>query len=318
MAFRILSMVSLILSLALYGRAGEERVVLKTSTGEIQGWLMMPEESDVSDVALIVGGSGPVDHDGNVPGMAGNSYRFLAADLARAGIASLRFDKRGVATSSAAALSESELRFEHYIDDVRAWVTWLRREERFRRIFLIGHSEGAQIVTEVGADDPPVAGVILIAGMGRALDEVIHAQLAAQQAPPDLIRQADAILDSLQAGRQVQHVPPLLFSLFRPSVQSYMISWLRHDPLQAISRLRIPALVIQGDTDIQVGLEDADNLAGANELATKAVIAGMNHVLKACPSKEMSAQLATYHDPDMPNHPDLIETVLSFFEKSDD
>ncbi len=294
--------------------AGEERVVLETPAGEIHGWLTIPDGQTDSVVVLIVGGSGPVDHDGNAPGMVSNSYRFLAADLARAGIASLRFDKRGVAASSAAAPSESGLRFDHYIDDVRAWISFLAGQDRFRRIFLAGHSEGALIVTEAAADDPEVAGAILIAGTGRPLAEVIHAQLAAQL-PPDLLRQADAILDSLQTGRRVTDVPQLLYALFRPSVQPYMISWMRCDPVRSVARLQIPVLVVQGSTDIQVGVEDAENLASASLRGVKSVIEGMNHVMKACASTEMSVQLATYFDPDKPNHPELARTIVAFIEK---
>lgn len=311
---KICCIVSFLLAVVSVCRAGEERMVLKTATGDIYGWLMMPEGVDSVDVVLIAGGSGPTDHDGNAPGMANNALRFLAADLAEAGIASLRFDKRGVAVSSAAGPSESDLRFGHYIDDVRGWIALLDEDSRFRHIFLAGHSEGAQIVAEAAADDSRVAGVILIAGMGRPAGSVIREQLAAR-APSVLVREADAILDSLEAGRTVAKVSAPLYGLFRPDVQPYMISWLQYDPLRAVARLRVPVLVVQGDTDIQVGSEDAGMLAGANSRARRVVIGGMNHVLKLCKTKDMSVQAATYYDPDRPNHPELAEAVVSFISE---
>ena len=315
MVRRICCIIILFLFVSFPCRSGEERVVLHTPTGDIQGWLLSPEKPADSTVVLIVGGSGPVDHDGNAPGMVNNAYRFLATDLARAGIASLRFDKRGIASSAAAAMSESTLRFEHYIDDVRSWIAFLRKQDRFRRIFLIGHSEGAQIATEVGADDPKIDGVVLIAGMGRSAAEVIHSQLATQL-PEEFLQKADAILDSLQIGKQVADVPSLLYSLFRPSVQPYMISWMSHDPICAMARLEMPVLILQGDTDIQVGPEDASLLADANRNARKVTISGMNHVMKPCASTESAHQRATYFDPDLPNHPELASAVISFISDS--
>ena len=75
-------------------------------------------------------------------------------------------------------------------------------------------------------------------------------------------------------------IPPFLMSLFRPSVQPYMISWMKYDPVIEIAKLSIPSLIIQGTTDIQISVEDANLLAEANSFSELVVIDGMNHILK--------------------------------------
>ncbi|WP_419536539.1 hypothetical protein [Endozoicomonas sp.] len=84
----------------------------------------------------------------------------------------------------------------------------------------------------------------------------------------------------------------MLNSLFRPSVQPYMISWVQYDPAIEVAKLKIPTLIIQGSTDLQVGIHDAEFLATASPKAQKVIIQGMNHVLKDS-ATEASVNLET-------------------------
>lgn len=106
-----------------------EPAVLDTPGGKLRGTLEVPARGRAPyPVALIIPGSGPTDRNGNslaLPG-ANNSLKYLAEGLAAAGIASLRFDKRGVAESVMAAKSESDLRFDIYIEDAVRWGQRLR------------------------------------------------------------------------------------------------------------------------------------------------------------------------------------------------
>ena len=77
--------------------------------------------------------------------MKNNSLKLLGQALASKGIAALRYDKRGIAESAAAALREEDLRFETYVADAVQWINWLRRDPRFFRVGVIGHSEGSLI-----------------------------------------------------------------------------------------------------------------------------------------------------------------------------
>ena len=79
--------------------AQEENIVLKTPTGDIDGTLMLPEIKQNIPVVLIIAGSGPTDRNGNNESMENNAYKYLAEALSKNGIASVRYDKRGIARS---------------------------------------------------------------------------------------------------------------------------------------------------------------------------------------------------------------------------
>lgn len=292
---------------AAFGQS-EKIVSLKTATGEIEGTLMMPEASLPVPVALIIAGSGPTDRDGNNPMMKNNSLKMLAAELAKKGIASLRYDKRGIAASQKAGMQESELRFSMYISDAADWVQLLSENEDFSRIVVVGHSEGS-LIGMVVAQDHKVAGFVSVAGAGQSADLVIREQLKDQ--PPFVLEQSMPILNELVKGNTVENVPQMLFSLFRPSVQPYMISWFKYDPQVELRKLRKPVLIVQGTTDIQVHVEDAKKLEAAKPDAKMVLIEGMNHVLKNAEAERMK-NFQTYNQPDLPLNENLVKAIVSF------
>jgi pimeloyl-ACP methyl ester carboxylesterase len=292
--------------------ASSDTLTLDTPTGKIAGTLLVPAgTTGPVPVVVIIAGSGPTDRDGNsrlLPG-ANNSLKLLAEGLAARGIASLRYDKRGVAASATAMVSEANLRFDMYADDAAAWIRRLRSDSRFSTITVVGHSEGSllgMLATQRGAAD----GYVSIAGAGRAADKILREQLA-RQLPPDLLSFSNTALDALLAGRTVDSVPPVLASLFRPSVQPYMISWLRVDPQVEITHLGVPALIAQGTLDAQVPVGDAQLLAKAEPKAKLLMIDGMNHVFKRA-APDQAAQQASYSDPNLPVAPELIDGIASF------
>lgn len=235
-------------------------LVLHTATGDIMGTLTLPKVGKKHPVTLIHSGSGPTDRNGNNPVMQNNGLQMLAHALGEAGIAVVRFDKRGVAASKAAAKSEADLRFDDYVQDAKAWLELLRKDSRFTQLYVIGHSEGSLIgmLAAAGKADAFVS----LAGPGRPAVVVLKEQFAAQ--PPMVKDAAYPILDSLAGGKTVSQVPPYLLSIFRASVQPYMVSWFKYDPAKEMAKLNIPILVVQGTTDMQVSMEDAVLLQKAN------------------------------------------------------
>jgi uncharacterized protein len=122
-------------------------------------------------------------------------------------------------------------------------------------------------------------------------------------------------IDSLKNGLLLQNVNPILNSLFRPSVQPYLISWFKYDPVAEIAKLKIPILIIQGETDIQVSVNEANKLFGAAKSSTQKLIQNMNHVLKNIETLEMNAQMKTYNDPYQPINSELIKEIVKFIKK---
>jgi hypothetical protein len=288
-----------------------DTLTLTTPTGSLAGTLLVPSGKGPFPLVVFIAGSGPTDRDGNSPLLPGknNATMMLAEGLANNGIASLRYDKRGVGASRTAVAREDDMRFPMGADDAVAWVNKLRADPRFSTITIGGHSEGS-LLGMLAAQHAPIDGYVSIAGAGRAADKVLREQLS-KQLPPPLLAEANAALDTLVAGHMVAAPPQALALLFRPSVQPYMISWLNVDPQAEIAKLTIPVLIIQGSFDMQVSVSDAQLLAKAQPKAKLDVIDGMNHVFKKVAS-DAATQQKSYTDPTLPVAPELVDAVSSF------
>ena len=302
---------NIIIVFAFEAYAQEEVVVLETGTGTIEGTLLVPPTKRKLAVALIIAGSGPTDRDGNNSQMKNNSLKMLADGLAVNGIASLRYDKRGVGASKEAAKSEVELRFEDYINDAKLWADLLVEDKRFKKIIIIGHSEGS-LIGMIASQQESVNKFVSLAGVGRPAGEIIREQLSAQ--PAIVIGMSEPILKSLENGETIEGVPVGLYSLFRPSVQPYMISWFRYDPQKEIAKLNIPILIVQGTTDIQVTEYDAELLVNGNPKAKRSTFEGMNHILKEA-DLDTEKNIETYNNPDLPLAKGLMPEIVSFINE---
>jgi pimeloyl-ACP methyl ester carboxylesterase len=303
----------------------EEAVKLATPTGNLYGTLLSPKSKNRVPVVLIIAGSGPTDRDGNSPLLKGpnDSLKLLAHGLAAHGIASLRYDKRGIgesgremvlaAKNSNKLLREEDFRFDSFIDDAVLWGEKLRGDKRFSGVTIVGHSEGS-LIGMVAARRMRADGFVSIAGAGRPAQQILVEQLKLQLTP-ELLKQAEEILNLLAVGKTISSVPPALNLLFRPSVQPYMISWLRYNPAKEIAALTMPALIIQGTTDVQISVEDAKHLATARPTAKLLIIEGMNHILKQV-LRDAEKQVASYSDPTLPVIPSLINEISRFVGKA--
>lgn len=288
----------------------ESNITLHTESGDLQGTLAVPHTSAKVPLAIIIQGSGPTDRNGNTPIGTNNSLKMLAQTLGDKKIASLRFDKRGIAQSKDAAKDESEMRFEDNAADVSLWIELLRKDERFGKITLIGHSEGS-LVALLAAKHADA--YISLAGAGRPIDIILKEQL--DNIPEDMKAGAFTVIDSLKMGHMVNKYDPRLFSIFRPSVQPYMISWIKYDPAREISNLKLPALIIQGTKDLQVGIVDAKLLSQAKPNARYVLIQNMNHVLKDITSDDRNDNYKSYNDPVLPLDKTLVKEIQKFIKK---
>lgn len=302
----IISAAIFLLSLKAWGI--EQRAQLETATGTLHGTFDLPNGTAPCPVVVIIAGSGPTDRDGNQALMKNDSLKLLGQALATRGIAALRYDKRGIAESAAAAPREEDLRFEAYAADVAQWVSWLRQHPRFLRVALIGHSEGS-LIGMLAAKQTKVDAFVSLAGSSRTASALIRDQLNTKLAPA-LKAKSGEILDELVAGRTVTEVPKELTALYRPSVQPYLISWFKYDPVREIAALEVPVLVVQGTADLQISVDDAKKLAAAKKGAQLRLIDGMNHVLKH--ATLLAEQRAAYTDPSLPIKSEAVEEIIAF------
>ena len=280
--------------------------------GTLSGTLFTPRGITKPSVVLIIAGSGPTDRNGNSTMIKGknNSLLQLADSLANYGIASLRYDKKGVGKSQIRGLKEESMRFDDGANDALACINWLR-EKGFKKIYIAGHSEGS-LIGLVAAQQTKLKGFISLAGAGRPIDQVLREQFMAGGGPDSIKLLANRYLDTLLAGQRIAKPNPLLFSIFRPSVQPYMISWLRYDPGKLLQTLRCPVLLAQGNKDIQVQVADALLLQKAKPSARLAVLENMNHIFKIVTSNNPADNIKTYSDPALPIASSLVQEIIKF------
>lgn len=280
----------------------------------LRGTLLTPADVDRPPVALIIAGSGPTDRDGNSPLLPGknNSLKMLAEGLADRGIASLRYDKRGIAGSTLGVTGEQDLTFATFADDAVAWGQQLAEDGRFSELVIIGHSEGG-LIGMLAAQRLEPAKLVSIAGLGRPAGMVLREQLG-RQISGEMFATADSIIRVLERGARVDSVPEMLMVLFRPSVQPYLASFLRVTPAAELARVTAPVLVIHGSTDAQIARTDAETLAAASPGVTLRIFEGMNHVLKPAPAG-LAQQAAAYTDSTIALAPGLVDTVAAFIRR---
>ncbi|CAC9974228.1 alpha/beta hydrolase [Flavobacterium panici] len=288
----------------------ETPAVLKINNDQIFGTLTVPDGVKKCPVALIIAGSGPTDRDGNNSMMKNNSLKMLAEELAKNGIASLRFDKRGIGESKKSAVAESSLVFENYTEDVKSWINYLKQDKRFTQLTVIGHSEGSLIGMIASAKANKF---VSIAGAGESADKLIKTQIASKS-NKQIEDMTFPIIDSLKAGNKVNKVDPLLNSLFRASIQPYLISWFKYDPQTEIKKLTIPVLIIQGNNDLQVSVKDAENLSKAKANSELVIVDKMNHIMKIIDG-DQKANMESYNNETLPISETLVHKIVSFIKK---
>ena len=310
-----LPIMAIVLASAAHAQEGskgvEREVTVDGGAAPLYGSLLTPRGGRPGAAVLLIAGSGPIDRDGNstVPGVKPANLKLIAEGLAAAGITSLRYDKRAIAKSAPAAVREADLRFTTAVDDAVLFARLLKSQPGVRCVILLGHSEGA-LIAALAAQKMDVCGVVEVSGPGRPLGIVIREQIAAQTLPPGLKAQIDAGLGELEHGREIANIPGLE-ALFRPSVQPYLISQLSIDPAKALAMVKAPVLILQGDNDLQVTVQDARLLAAAKPQAKLVIAPGVNHVLKSAPPNR-ARNIAAYADPNLPLAPGIMPPILAF------
>jgi len=290
----------------------ESPILLKTLTGTISGTVAVPTNvQGKMPVVLIIAGSGATDRNGNNPqaNLNTNTYKQIAESLAKNGIASLRYDKRLVGQSMGNQKEES-LRFDDYTDDAIGFINLLKADNRFSKVIVLGHSEGSLVgILASGSSEGNVNGFISVAGAGDPAEKILKEQMKSQ--PSYMADALNKMMDSLRMGKLQKKVDPVLYSIARPSIQMFLMSWCRFDPAREIKKLKIPILIVQGTTDLQINVSNAEKLKKGN--ATVAIIPGMNHILKEAP-EDRQQNLATYSKPDLPLKPEFVTSVVGFIK----
>ena len=284
-----------------------------TLSGTISGSLVMPKNVNGKiPIVLIIADAGPTDRDGNnaKTGVTANTYLLLANELGKKGIASVRYDKRLVGESKSST-KESQLHFEDYDDDGVVIVNKLTDDERFSKIVIFGHGEGA-LVGMIVAYENPVTALILAEGEAEKAETLLFNDMKPKS--KFLNDEFKTIMDTLKKGKTYADVDPGLYFIIGPSKQNFVMSWCRYDPIRIIKKTKQPIMIVQGTTDLQITPDNGAKLKKAKSDAILLSVAGMNHVLKDAPA-DPDKNAATFSNPDLPIKPELITGIVEFINK---
>lgn len=277
-----------------------EREVTVGGGGEwpLPGTLTVPVGAGPFPAIVLVHGSGPNDRDESIG--ANKTFKDLALGLASRGVAVLRYEKRTkVYGAKVAALKQFTVK-EETIDDALAAVALLRKEPSIdpARVFVLGHSLGGMVAPRIGAADPKIAGLIVMAGAARSLDQAIYEQYqylfaadgtitADEQKLIDDARKTIAEVAKLTpedapAGRMISGAPA-----------SYWLDLRGYDPPAAAARLPQRMLILQGARDYQVTVAEFEKWKAA--LARKSNVEfhlypSLNHLFLPGTGKSLPAE----------------------------
>lgn len=274
-----------------------EEVTFQNGEQKLAGTLTVPKGAGAPHPAVvIITGSGGQDRDGTA---VANLYRLIAERLSSNGVAVLRADDRGVGKSKPLTKGNA---YRDLIADTRAAFEYLltRGEIDKNRVGLVGHSEGAETALILAAEDARVAAVALLAGTSEPVDRVLVEQSlyqAAQQGavdPTDRTKFPAVVRQLMELFEKAKSAP-------KPAAGADELAWFRehaaHDPLADARRVRVPALVANGERDALVLPHHALALAGAmgeagNRRVTLRIFRDLTHVFTPASGGESAGEVS--------------------------
>ena len=277
----------------------------------LSGTLTMPAHSNAKiPLVIIIAGSGPTDRNCNGQGFKSDAYKKMATQFALNGIATYRYDKRGIGKSVVENFKEEDVNFEVMIDDAKAIIAHFEADTRFSKIAIAGHSEGSLVGMMAVRENQKY---ISIAGSGFPISEILKEQLKDKLGPMKNVVYAK--IDSLQQGKNVANDLMGLESLFRPSVQPFLKSWMALNPTKEIKKLKCPILIVNGTQDLQVDEKNALALNKANPNSKLVLIPNMNHLLTEIASEKAEDNYASYQNPTLPISKKMMDEIKLFMLK---
>lgn len=282
------------------GSFAEVSVTVGTGTWELPGTLTLPADAGPFPGVVLVHGSGPHDRDSTVG--ANKPFRDLAQGLAAKGIIVLRYDKRS--RTHAQRIIDTLSQFtpdQETVDDAVAAVALMRElpDVRSDRVFVLGHSFGGMMAPRIAKRLPSLAGLIIMAGNTRPIPEMLLEQVAAQlnadgylngteQAQLNALRQQVAQVDDPQLTPET---PGILLG----AGARYWLDLRDYHPEQVATQLTQPILILQGERDYQVTMEDFNGwkrtLAGRSDVTFKSYPT-LNHLFVEGAGKSSPAEYA--------------------------
>jgi alpha-beta hydrolase superfamily lysophospholipase len=280
--------------------ATEHDISFPSGSLTLAGTVMLPKAQGTFPGVLLIPGSGQVDRNENAKKLAINALREIATDLANKGIASLRYDKRGIGASQGDFWITG---FYDNVSDASAALHFFKSYEQVRpdQVFVLGHSEGAVITTRLGATDTEVAGVILLAGTAQPGEAVMVWQgekvVKAMHGLNGFLINALHIDVQKAQRKQFEKIKRSTKDWYRMQLiaklnAKWMREFLEYNPADDLPKIQAPVLAITGSKDIQVDPSDLKRMAGLVTSEFEAhEVPDLTHMLRAEPGEPT---LSTY------------------------
>jgi uncharacterized protein len=272
---------------------------LPTQAGGLAGTLTLPDGDGPFPAVLLASGSGPLDRDSNDKRVRFEVARQVAHALAEGGLASLRYDKRGVGASPG---DWRTVGFTDNIDDLATALDALRARPEVDggRVVVAGHSEGALLAAAPAARGAPVAGAVLLSMSATPGEQLLRWQ--ARQIAPTLPRPVRLIMRLLRVDLEKKvaanhaRIKATTTDVARIGLQRLNARWTRefmaHDPREDLRRIAVPVLALTGAKDLQVPPGDLDVIAGLVPAeVTVRRVPDLTHTLRRQPGR---ASLSAY------------------------
>ena len=272
----------------------------------IYGSIVEPKSISNSSLVIFIGGSGPIDRDGNQSFMKCDMFKKLAYSLSKKGISSFRYDKR-VVTQIRKGKLDKKITFNDFVSDAIAIIDFF--ESKYNSIVIAGHSQGSLV--GLLSIKEGVSGFISLSGAGRTIDMVIEDQIS--KTAPMLLEDTKKIFKILRSGKITEDFPLPLYSLFNIEIQPFLISWMQYDPKKIIAKIPIPSLIINGDNDLQVDEKEAKLLYNSAQNSEILIVKNMNHVLVEIEGDELK-NVKSYNNPELKISEIVIEKIVEFIE----
>ena len=270
-----------------------ENVVFKNADATLDGTLTLPENCDRdTPVLLMVSGSGPHNRDGEM--FNHRPFAVIADFLARKGVATLRYDDRGVGKSLG---KTKNISIEDIMLDAESGVECLR--SRFRNVGVLGHSEGGTVAFML-AQRGRVDFIVSLAGPVLKLEDVLDEQLR---------------MRLKSAGKNEREIAKALPELKKAFVKDDGIRrYLDYDPIDAVKATHCPVFALNGEKDTHVPCEKhlsvlRDNLVPKEKMRIKSY-PGLNHLFQHCKTGEFTEYAAIEET----ISPEVLSDIVSFVQ----
>lgn len=296
-----------------FGQQGiiSSEILIQNDSIQLPGTLTYNTNIAAQPLVIFVHGSGNVDRNGNQASVGANPnyIKQLRDSLTIKDIAFYSFDKRS-ATASNIKFMIKDMRFDAFVEDLNLVIDKFKDDKQFSSITLIGHSQGSLVAMLSNLEH--IDKYISLAGPGHSVDKSMIAQVRFQNGD-SLANIVEAHFKELSQTGTIENIDKNLMGLFNKPTQPFIMSWMTYNPSEEIKKITLPILVLNGDKDVQVSLEDAKALHDANPKSKMVIIKNMTHTLKTI--EKDSDNVSSLIRSDFPLSTELVYEIETFVKQ---